>query len=254
MARLEVRPMARTAPDDTHQHGKWMEQYLSWREICKCPCGKGYYCRQHGAWVRGDEAEDEYQSERDHCGYPNCPARHYASDPDNGRKDNTGFQDKLSRADDGVPPEAPDEPSQLPNTPDRKRAQASGKHHRSSKQDHSDRKRQSTTSSTASSNIKAKPKSKTKDRVDRAGEAQGQWNPSIEQPNYPQTGYETYHGNDYPQTTYHDNDYTYHGNNYTQTPSLSYSQEDYPSYAPEHHNSAYYDHDNEEESQPTGSG
>lgn len=72
LPRPEPNPVA-----DAEDHRRWRREYPLWKDTIKCGCGKGYYCREHGLWVRGNEAADKDQRELDQYGYPNCPVSHY---------------------------------------------------------------------------------------------------------------------------------------------------------------------------------
>ncbi|KAK0614393.1 hypothetical protein B0T14DRAFT_499673 [Immersiella caudata] len=73
-----ILPWAEPDPtDDPEGHRQWRREFPRWKDTIKCPCGKGYFCRQHALWVRGHEAKDKYQRELDQYGYPNCPQWHH---------------------------------------------------------------------------------------------------------------------------------------------------------------------------------
>jgi len=83
---LKVRPYPEPNVEiDEENHRKWRREYPQWKDTIKCPCGKGYFCRKHGEWVRGSEAFDKYQRERDQYGYPNCPPWHTTKESHDGK-------------------------------------------------------------------------------------------------------------------------------------------------------------------------
>jgi len=60
-------------PDESDPgFAQWLEEYhSSWRDAT-CPCGRGYFCQEHGRWISGSKLPDTSYRDHDHQGYSSC--------------------------------------------------------------------------------------------------------------------------------------------------------------------------------------
>lgn len=73
---LRVRP--RPEPDKMRMddHDAWADEYKHWGAL-RCPCGRGYFCREHGDWISGDEVGSGTAVAADTQKHGLCPSYHY---------------------------------------------------------------------------------------------------------------------------------------------------------------------------------
>ncbi|KAI1125327.1 hypothetical protein F5Y10DRAFT_247407 [Nemania abortiva] len=73
---LEVLP--RPEPDLAmkEDHAAWLQEYDQWRAL-RCPCGRGYFCREHGSWVSKDDVIAGMAATADEQEKGSCPSYHY---------------------------------------------------------------------------------------------------------------------------------------------------------------------------------
>jgi hypothetical protein len=57
-------------------HDAWLQEYDEWGAL-KCPCGRGYFCREHGSWISGEEVGSGIAAASDKQKQGSCPAYHY---------------------------------------------------------------------------------------------------------------------------------------------------------------------------------
>src|SRR3954447_1141214 len=73
---LHVRPRPRPVESHKDDYDAWLKEYGEWRNV-RCPCGTGYFCREHGSWVSGQEVRDGIAAAADEQKEDSCPASHY---------------------------------------------------------------------------------------------------------------------------------------------------------------------------------
>jgi len=77
---LGLSDLPRPEPDLSNKddHDAWLKEYDQWGKI-RCPgaCKKGYFCRQHGAWIKGEEVSTGVAGSVDSQGQDTCPVHHY---------------------------------------------------------------------------------------------------------------------------------------------------------------------------------
>ncbi|KAI0546379.1 hypothetical protein F4679DRAFT_598710 [Xylaria curta] len=73
---LQVIPRAEPDPSMKDDHDAWLLEYEQWRELT-CPCGRGYFCREHGRWISKDDVISEKALTKDEQKKDGCPSYHY---------------------------------------------------------------------------------------------------------------------------------------------------------------------------------
>lgn len=74
--RLAVLPRPEPAADTKESHDGWQQEYEQWGTIM-CPCGRGYFCRQHGSWISGEEVGTGVAAAQTAQAGGSCPSYHY---------------------------------------------------------------------------------------------------------------------------------------------------------------------------------
>ncbi|KAH8688944.1 hypothetical protein GQ44DRAFT_765612 [Phaeosphaeriaceae sp. PMI808] len=72
---LQVRPRPEPNPAVKDDHDTWLQEYNQWGAL-KCPCGRGYFCREHGSWISGEEVGSGIAATSDEQKPGSCPAYH----------------------------------------------------------------------------------------------------------------------------------------------------------------------------------
>ncbi|KAK4223969.1 hypothetical protein QBC38DRAFT_486553 [Podospora fimiseda] len=75
---LHVRPRPRPVNASKTDYDAWTKEYDEWRNL-RCPCGTGYFCRDHGSWVSGQQVRDGVAAPVDEQKEGSCPASHYGA-------------------------------------------------------------------------------------------------------------------------------------------------------------------------------
>jgi len=73
---LRVLPRPELDPASKHDHDAWLQEYEQWGGF-KCPCGRGYFCHQHGSWISGGEVGSGAAAASDNQTQDSCQAYHY---------------------------------------------------------------------------------------------------------------------------------------------------------------------------------
>ncbi|KAK3947909.1 hypothetical protein QBC32DRAFT_352884 [Pseudoneurospora amorphoporcata] len=89
---LTVRPRPEPQSND-NDHDKWSNEYEQWGPL-RCPCGNGYFCREHGDWIPGDEVGPGKAVPADQQRQGACPSSHYEEDC-SGRENYVGRRDAI---------------------------------------------------------------------------------------------------------------------------------------------------------------
>lgn len=75
---LKVYPRPEPDISRVDEHRAWKKEYDQWVNI-RCPCGRGYFCREHGDWISGDEVGAKGAVNADAQQPGSCPRSHYLS-------------------------------------------------------------------------------------------------------------------------------------------------------------------------------
>jgi len=73
---LQLRPRPEPNPAVKDDHDTWSQEYNRWGAL-KCPCGRGYFCREHGSWISGEDVGSGIAAASDEQKQGSCPAYHY---------------------------------------------------------------------------------------------------------------------------------------------------------------------------------
>ncbi|KAK8150859.1 hypothetical protein G3M48_005954 [Beauveria asiatica] len=73
---LQILPRPEPSCDDEEAHKAWQEEYSHWG-LLRCECGRGYFCREHGDWISGDEVGDGVAPTGSSQKAGSCPGSHY---------------------------------------------------------------------------------------------------------------------------------------------------------------------------------
>ncbi|KAI0109004.1 hypothetical protein GGR51DRAFT_514008 [Nemania sp. FL0031] len=73
---LEVVPRPEPDPSMKEVHDVWLQEYDQWRML-RCPCGRGYFCREHGSWISKDDVVSGTAASADEQKKGACPGHHY---------------------------------------------------------------------------------------------------------------------------------------------------------------------------------
>ncbi|KAI0893657.1 hypothetical protein F4806DRAFT_504073 [Annulohypoxylon nitens] len=63
-------------PIDQDDHESWIREYNQWGSL-RCACGRGYFCREHGDWISGEEVGSGLAVAGDNQKRGSCPIYHY---------------------------------------------------------------------------------------------------------------------------------------------------------------------------------
>lgn len=63
----------------TEDHDHWLKEYKQWASL-RCRCGRGYFCREHGDWVSGEEVGSGTAIGADQQQLGSCPHYHYTGE------------------------------------------------------------------------------------------------------------------------------------------------------------------------------
>ncbi|KAF5252569.1 hypothetical protein FANTH_2463 [Fusarium anthophilum] len=73
---LKVLPRPEPAEGSSEDHKHWLEESEKWRSL-RCKCGRGYFCREHGDWISGNEVGAGKAVTGDQQQPGSCPSYHY---------------------------------------------------------------------------------------------------------------------------------------------------------------------------------
>lgn len=60
-------------PDESDPgFAQWLEDYHGFWRDATCPCGRGYFCQEHGRWISGSKLPNTSYRDHDHQGYSSC--------------------------------------------------------------------------------------------------------------------------------------------------------------------------------------
>ncbi|KAI1746679.1 hypothetical protein F4782DRAFT_42104 [Xylaria castorea] len=73
----DLKVLPRPEPDNTMKsdHDAWLLEYDQWRAL-SCPCGRGYFCREHGSWITKDDIISGIAPTADAQKKGTCPSYH----------------------------------------------------------------------------------------------------------------------------------------------------------------------------------
>lgn len=74
---IDVFPRPEPDAQAVQEHEVWEEEYGHWGSL-RCPCGRGYFCREHGDWISGDTVGDNLAPHGDRQKPGACPSSHYS--------------------------------------------------------------------------------------------------------------------------------------------------------------------------------
>ncbi|KAM3558970.1 hypothetical protein ARSEF4850_004357 [Beauveria asiatica] len=96
---LQILPRPEPSCDDEEAHKAWQEEYSHWG-LLRCECGRGYFCREHGDWISGDEVGDGVAPTGSSQKAGSCPGSHYEGCRQPQNHCPASLYDALPRADD----------------------------------------------------------------------------------------------------------------------------------------------------------
>ncbi|KAJ8130996.1 hypothetical protein O1611_g2630 [Lasiodiplodia mahajangana] len=73
---LEVLPRPEPNPALKGDHDSWLQEYNQW-SVLRCPCGRGYFCREHGSWITKEDVIAGTAATADEQKKGSCPTYHY---------------------------------------------------------------------------------------------------------------------------------------------------------------------------------
>jgi hypothetical protein len=73
---LKVLPRPEPAEGSSEDHKHWLEESEKWTSL-RCKCGRGYFCREHGDWISGNEVGAGKAVTGDQQQPGSCPSYHY---------------------------------------------------------------------------------------------------------------------------------------------------------------------------------
>ncbi|KAF5012501.1 hypothetical protein FDECE_1454 [Fusarium decemcellulare] len=73
---LKVLPRPEPSTNDLQDHKNWLEESEQWSSL-RCKCGRGYFCREHGDWISGEEVGSGEAVAGDQQQPGACPGSHY---------------------------------------------------------------------------------------------------------------------------------------------------------------------------------
>lgn len=73
-----LRAPPRPEPDSRNKadHPAWEKEYNNWGTL-RCRCGNGYFCREHGDWISGEEVTSGVAVDGKNQKKGGCPGSHY---------------------------------------------------------------------------------------------------------------------------------------------------------------------------------
>ncbi len=74
----ELKSRPRPEPDSPtgSDHDAWKAEYEQWGAL-RCSCGRGYFCREHGSWISGEEVGSDMAPPGEKQQRGQCPSYHY---------------------------------------------------------------------------------------------------------------------------------------------------------------------------------
>ncbi|KAF4456162.1 hypothetical protein F53441_1646 [Fusarium austroafricanum] len=76
---LTVLPRPEPFAEDSSNHDHWLKDFDQWGSL-RCQCGRGYFCREHGDWISGDEVGSGAAITGDKQRRGHCPSYHYSGE------------------------------------------------------------------------------------------------------------------------------------------------------------------------------
>jgi hypothetical protein len=76
---LTALPRPEPSVVETDDHGHWLKECEQWASL-RCACGRGYFCREHGDWVSGEEVGSGAAIAADQQQPGCCPHYHYTGE------------------------------------------------------------------------------------------------------------------------------------------------------------------------------
>ncbi|PNP73790.1 hypothetical protein FNYG_12980 [Fusarium nygamai] len=73
---LKVLPRPEPAEGSSEDHKRWLEESEKWTSL-RCKCGRGYFCREHGDWISGNDVGAGKAVTGDQQQPGSCPSYHY---------------------------------------------------------------------------------------------------------------------------------------------------------------------------------
>ncbi|KAI1170613.1 hypothetical protein F4777DRAFT_105042 [Nemania sp. FL0916] len=73
---IKVLPRPQPDPAIGDDYNAWLQEYDQWREL-RCSCGRGYFCRQHGSWISGNDVKSGRAADVNEQNTGSCPSSHY---------------------------------------------------------------------------------------------------------------------------------------------------------------------------------
>jgi hypothetical protein len=74
----DLKVLPRPEPDSAMKddHDAWLQEYDQWCAL-RCPCGRGYFCREHGSWTSKDDIASGIATTAEEQKKGSCPYYHY---------------------------------------------------------------------------------------------------------------------------------------------------------------------------------
>ncbi|RSL81983.1 hypothetical protein CEP52_017075 [Fusarium oligoseptatum] len=88
---LTALPSPEPPANDSDDYTRWVKECEQWGSL-RCQCGRGYFCREHGDWISGEEVGSGLAVAGDQQQPGSCPSYHYGGDYPN-RENYVGQRD-----------------------------------------------------------------------------------------------------------------------------------------------------------------
>ncbi|KAK3989752.1 hypothetical protein QBC44DRAFT_369812 [Cladorrhinum sp. PSN332] len=73
---IQFHPRPPPSPASGKEYDAWLKEYEQWGAL-RCPCGNGYFCREHGSWISGAEVTSGTTCTAEEQKQGSCPSYHY---------------------------------------------------------------------------------------------------------------------------------------------------------------------------------